>query len=234
MNQKKSSLFKQKLLFVVVITFFFYFISRPEGRVVEEIWGDEVNEPYITIKGKKPADASVEMWGIFWVMGDECESYSYDMFGQKAHRGGKMAVKYTHNFSDDPNYYELRLPYVTSTDNNSCEVKLRDANVNLYNDFSKIAGIYIYPKRENTSKLAVISLSTVIEARECNGRILKTVTNEWGSTRCVYFYGGRSRINPGRSTNLHFDFSKFSASTVIEFNVYAGDSYRSAPFHKDK
>ena len=55
-----------------------------------------------------------------------------------------MAVKYTHNFSDDPNYYELRLPYVTSTDNNSCEVKLRDAKVNLYNDFSKIATIIIY------------------------------------------------------------------------------------------
>ncbi|MGY5615445.1 hypothetical protein ACXHQ6_20285, partial [Vibrio brasiliensis] len=42
----------------------------------------------IRVAGSKPTDATVKVWANYWVYGDDCESYSYDMFGQKAHRGG--------------------------------------------------------------------------------------------------------------------------------------------------
>lgn len=47
---------------------------------------------YIRIAGEKPADVTIKAWANYIASGDDCESYSYDMFGQKAHQGGKSPL----------------------------------------------------------------------------------------------------------------------------------------------
>ncbi|MBF4274490.1 hypothetical protein, partial [Vibrio anguillarum] len=196
------------------------------------IWGDEPDESYITITGKKPTDAHIVAWATFWVTGDECKTYSYDMFGRKAHQGGKIDKKYTYNFSDDPSRYELRLPYKSVVDNNNCNIELRDFQVNVLNNFDGIAGFRAYPQGELPYEKA-ISTSMIIEARDCNAEFHQGKNDMWdGWFNCEYFVGNKSRLKDVRPYEFYYDFSQFSDDTIIKFNVLAGENYRSEPLDK--
>ena len=53
----------------------------------------------IRIAGIKPIDANIKAWANYWVTGDDCQAYSYDMFGRKAYRGGKRTERFTQNYA---------------------------------------------------------------------------------------------------------------------------------------
>ncbi|EJS4016942.1 hypothetical protein NW014_004621 [Vibrio parahaemolyticus] len=196
------------------------------------IWGDSPDEHYITIKGKKPADATFRAWASFWVTGDECERYSYDMFGRRAHRGGKIDQEYTHDFSLSPDVYELRFPYQSTIDDDNCIIELRDITLYFKNDFSGFAPLNVYPFKDDNSEYEKVSLESRIEAKDCNADIGKNNLNKWlGRNRCELYVDGklRSREYMSMPQSMYFDFSKFNDDTVIHYNVYAGENYRSKP-----
>ncbi|MGC7893469.1 hypothetical protein ACEO96_18295 [Vibrio anguillarum] len=226
------------LIMIVVMVIVLSFILYPSFKTFfvnnDKIWGNEPDEPYITITGKKPTDAHVVAWAAFWVTGDECKTYSYDMFGRKAHQGGKIDKKYTYDFSDEPNRYELRLPYKSVVDSNDCNIELRDFQVNVLNNFDGIAGFRAYPQGELPYEKA-ISTSLIIEARDCNAEFHQGKNDMWdGWFNCEYFVGNKSRLKDVRPYEFYYDFSQFSDDTIIKFNILAGENYRSEPLDKEK
>ena len=194
------------------------------------VWGDSPDEPYITIKGKKPTDATFRAWASFWVTGDKCERYSYDMFGRRAHRGGKIDQEYTHDFSLSPDVYELGFPYQSTIDDDNCIIELRDITLYFKNDFSGFALLNIYPFKHGYSEYKKVSLESQIEARHCNARISKEIEGWSGRNRCELYVDGKSRAGiKSMPQSMYFDFSKFNDDTVVHYNVYAGENYRSEP-----
>ena len=199
------------------------------------VWGDSPDEPYITIKGKKPTDATFRAWASFWVTGDECERYSYDMFGRKAHRGGKIDQEYTHNFSSNPEFYELRFPYQSVVDEDNCVIELRDITLYFKNDFSGFAPLNVHSFKDWLPEYERVSLDSKIEAKNCNADIFKNKVGEWlGVNRCEHYIDGtlRSREHWSMPQSMYFDFSKFNDDTVIHYDVYAGEKYRSEPLDR--
>lgn len=83
---------RKKRISIIVLFIALFFLGSDYYQTSQpNILGDEPDESYITISGKKPIDAYLEVWTHFWVTGDECEAYSYDLFGQKSHKGGKIS-----------------------------------------------------------------------------------------------------------------------------------------------
>ncbi len=194
----------------------------------DDVWGNHPDEPYITVKGKKPTDATVSAWVTLGAGGDECESYSYDMFGRRAFKGGKIDQKITQDFSTDPNYYELRFPYKTHRDSNNCVVELRDFSLSFKNDFSGFATLNIYEPMYGIDE-NVPSLDTLFEAKECNAGTGQNALKKWlGWIDCNYYSNGKFRhgMHP---EDIELDFTKFTDETVIHYDVYAGEHYRSEP-----
>ncbi|MBJ7016538.1 hypothetical protein JG655_07320 [Vibrio cholerae] len=197
------------------------------------IWGDEPDESYITISGKKPIDAYLEVWTHFWVTGDECEAYSYDLFGQKAHQGGKISQKITHDFAKDGSNFEFRIPYQTYKNSQNCIVELRDFSIQAHNDFDTVgfAQLRFSPAgREYYNR--EVDLNSLITADNCNSDIFKSIRKEWAGAIGCHFYVDGKKKNKDEEFNaytIYYDFSKFNNDTVIHYDILAGENYRSEP-----
>jgi len=197
-------------------------------------YDDSVSDKsFIRIAGEKPVDATVKAWANYWVTGDECESYSYDMFGRKAHRGGKSKERFTQNYATDSNRYELRVPYQTYTDSQHCIVELRDITVEAYNEFDTVgfAQLRVYQAgAEYYNK--PIALSSKIVARQCDSFIHQWKDKTWSGGLGCYFYFDDKKISKEPEYNaeqVYFDFSQFNNDTVIHYDILAGENYRSEP-----
>jgi len=233
MNNQKSYWIKLGGVVVTGLLVAFFRTSKPNETT---IWGDDENEPYIAFKGKKPVDAKVIGGVSFWLKGPGCERYASQWFGEKLRPGGKLYVKYNYDFSHAPEYYELRLPYIKPDTDNSCSMKLDSISINSFNDFSRIAGITVHPYYEN-HYFKVTELSAIIEARNCNAKVLQLVSKYWsGYITCKYFDNQhyRSGVESDLEDNLYYDISKFTNNSEINFNVYAGELYRSEPLDEAK
>ena len=125
----------------------------------------------IRVVGSKPTDATIKVWANYWVHGDDCEAYSYDMFRQKAHQGGKITTFFTPNEVDSDDRYEFEVPYSSYTNSNNCTVELRDIKVEAYNAFDTVgfAQLRIYQSGTNYDNRA-LELTSKIEARDCRAR----------------------------------------------------------------
>ncbi|MBF4424734.1 hypothetical protein [Vibrio anguillarum] len=230
------------LIMIVVMVIFLSFILYPSFKTFfvnnDEIWGNEPDEPYITITGKKPTDAQVVAWAAYWVTGDECKTYSYDMFGRKAHQGGKIDKKYTYDFSDDPSRYELRLPYKSVVDSNQCTVALRDVSIHVYNNFDEngFAELRIYSPTNSYDK--VIDINSIVQAKECNAKIWQWASKDrWsGAMTCFYFVNDiiKTKEPESNAYTVYYDFSKFNNDTVIHYDILAGENYRSEPLVQEQ
>lgn len=189
----------------------------------------------IRVIGKKPADATVKVWANYRVFGEECESYSYDMFGQKAHRGGKITTFFTPNEVDSDDRYEFHVPYTTYTDGKNCTVELRDIKVEAYNAFDTVgfAQLRIYQAGTEYNKKP-ITINSTIEAKNCRARYYEDL-EEWSSgLACSFYTNGKVKnkkldLVVFNAYTVHYDFSQFNADTVIHYDILAGDEYRSEP-----
>ncbi|MGD8110989.1 hypothetical protein [Vibrio sp. TRT 17S01] len=187
---------------------------------------------YIRIAGEKPANMTIKAWANYIASGDDCESYSYDMFGQKAHQGGKITTFFTQNFAEDDEHYELRVPYTTYTDSQNCIIELRDITVEAYNAFDSVgfAQLRIYQAGERYNNKP-INLSSTIEARDCRARYYEDL-QEWSSGLACSFYTNGKIKNKKSDTivfnayTVYFDFSQFEDETTITYNILAGENYR--------
>ena len=214
---------------MLVFSFFFIFTESNENI----IWGDDEDEPYIAFKGKKPVDVQMKGEVSFWLKGDGCENYASQSFAEKLRRNGKLYVKYEYDFSDDPGHYELRLPYQNVSTNSGCTIKLNTMEVTGFNRFSdSLAHVGVRTQPKYNSKQVILS-PIIIEARHCNAQIYQNTNKSWGSyISCEYF--NNLPTTPSQSRLSYYDFSQFPNKTEIEFNIYAGELYRSEPLDEAK
>ncbi|MEF1286056.1 hypothetical protein QTN94_19635 [Vibrio sp. M250220] len=221
-NTKRSIV----LVCLTVFGYWYYYDSQPN------IWGDEADEPYITISGIKPQDATIDAWAIWGASGPQCgaKTWSADS-GWSSGADVKWHVIY--NFSNDPNRYELRIPFQQYQDSFDCEVTLGDITVQAYNAFDTVgfAQLRIHQSgRKYYNK--PIGLDSKIEARDCNSRFYQWSKDIWkGITGCYYFVN-KKKISETSQTNaetVYFDFSQFNSDTVIHYDILAGEEYRSTP-----
>ncbi|TVO39453.1 hypothetical protein [Vibrio algivorus] len=188
---------------------------------------------FIRIAGQKPADAKVKVWADYWVGGTDCESYSYDMFGRKAHQGGKMTRELTDDFAKTDDVYELRVPYANYIDSKHCTVKLASIIVEAHNAFDTagFAQLRIYQAGNDYDNKA-INLNSKIEAKECDSSIFKSIRKVWAGAIGCYLFINEKKISSEPNYNaetVYFYFSQFNDETVINYDILAGKDYRSEP-----
>ncbi len=160
------------------------------------------DKSFIRISGEKPVDANMKAWANYWVTGDECESYSYGLFGRKAYRGGKSTERFTQNYASDSNRYELRVPYQTYTDSQHCIVELRDITIEAYNEFDTVgfAQLRIYQAGTEYYNKPV-DLNSKIEATDCDGKLYQWSKDIWkGIIGCIYVVNGKKYPNSLKQT----------------------------------
>ncbi|MEZ9020198.1 hypothetical protein AB6E79_25130 [Vibrio lentus] len=214
------------LLFLGGISYWYYQDAQPD------IWGDEADEPYITVSGEKPKNSHVDAWLGWGESGEKCKTRTFS-FGNGWSDGADVDWHITHDFSSDPNKYELRIPYKQYHNDSDCDVSLGDIIIQAYNPFDTVgfAQLRIY-QAGNDYYNKPIPLDSKIEARDCNGHLYKWAKDMWkGIIGCNYLVDG-SKLSEGSETNaetVYFDFSEFNDDTVIHYDISAGDDYRSTP-----
>ena len=187
----------------------------------------------IRIAGMKPIDANIKAWANYWVTGDDCQAYSYDMFGRKAYRGGKRTEHFTQNYANKLNRYDLRIPYQTYIDSQNCIIELRDITVEAYNEFDTVgfAQLRVY-QAGNDYDNKPIDVNSKIEAKDCNSEVYRSLRTVWAGAVGCYFYFDDKVISKKPEYNaerVHFDFSQFNDDTIIHYDILAGENYRSEP-----
>ncbi|TMX38222.1 hypothetical protein DA100_10715 [Vibrio sp. Hep-1b-8] len=186
----------------------------------------------ILVTGLKPTDATVKVWANYWVYGDDCESYSYDMFGQKAHRGGKITTFFTPSNDVSDDRYQFTVPYSTYTNSKNCVVELRDIKVEAYNAFDTVGFAQLRIHQSGTKYYnKPIGLDSTIEAKKCEP-FYSAKYNRWtNGFGCFYYVNGekKSKDQEFNAETVYFDFSQFSSDTVIHYDILAGKEYRSTP-----
>ncbi|MCG9750111.1 hypothetical protein L1D54_06440 [Vibrio brasiliensis] len=187
----------------------------------------------IRVTGSKPIDATVKVWANYWVYGDDCEAYSYDMFGRKARQGGKITTFFTPNEVDSDDRYEFDVPYSSYTNSNNCTVELRDIKVEAYNLFDAIGFAQLRIYQSGTSyKDRQISLNSAIKAKNCDAFLHQWKDKTWsGGLGCHYYVNDekKSKEQEFNAETVYFDFSQFNSDTVITYDILAGEEYRSTP-----
>nr|WP_269453012.1 hypothetical protein [Vibrio cholerae] len=202
------------------------------------IWGDEPDESYITITGKKPKDAKVDAWARWGASGDGCKARTFSFSNVKWSKGANVKWHITQDFSTDSNRYELRVPYQKYHDSLDCDVELGRVIVQAYNAFDTVgfAQLRIYNPTSTDDKS--LPFNSLIEARDCRARYYEDL-DEWSTgLACSFYTNGKIRdkrdLVEFNAYTVYYDFSKFNNDTVIHYDILAGENYRSEPLDKEK
>ncbi|NIY91407.1 hypothetical protein [Vibrio diazotrophicus] len=197
-----------------------------------KVWGDSSDEPYIAIKGKKPADATIDAWVIFGSSGQDCKAKTFSASNGWS-SGADVKWHITHNFSTDPKQYELRIPYQGYRDSLDCDVTLGDITVQAYNRFDSVgfAQLRIYQAGDDYDNKP-IAINSKVTAKDCDAFIHKWKDNTFSGGLGCYLFVNEKKISKEPNYNaetVYFDFSQFNDDTVIHYDIIAGKNYRSEP-----
>ncbi|MBD1567607.1 hypothetical protein [Vibrio sp. S12_S33] len=233
-----DSLTRKKQISIIVLFIVFVFLGYDYYQSTQpNIWGDEPDESYITITGKKPKDAKVDAWARWGASGDACKARTFSFSNVKWSKGANVKWHITHDFSTDPNRYELRIPYQQYHDSLDCDVELGRIIVQAYNAFDTVGFAQLRIYSPNSTDDKSLPFSSLIEAKYCNGDIFKSIRKEWaGAIGCHFYVDGKKKTKDQEfnAYTIYYDFSKFNNDTVIHYDVLAGENYRSEPLDKEK
>ena len=199
------------------------------------IWGDEPDEPYITISGKKPIDADITAYGTFFGGGETCKSFSWSASDGKKRKGGKANILFEHNFSESNDSYELRLPFHNFI-SSGCDMKLHQIEVEAKNDFDQVGFAKLRIYRPTVTNDKTLPFSSLIEAKDCEPYYSEKYNRWTNGFGCYYYIDGKrkSQDQEFNAYTIYYDFSKFNNDTVIHYDILAGENYRSEPLDKEK
>lgn len=139
-------------------------------------------------------------------------------------KGANVKWRITHDFSTDPNRYELRIPYQQYHDSLDCDVKLGRIIVQAYNKFGTVgfAELRIYQAGKKFYNRS-IEPDTSITAKDC-GAYYSEKLNRWtNGFGCYYYIDGKrkSQDQEFNAYSAYYDFSKFNNDTVIHYDVFS-------------
>ncbi|EKF9281269.1 hypothetical protein [Vibrio cholerae] len=234
-----NSLTRKKRISIIVLLIVLIFLGYDYYQSTQpNIWGDEPDESYITITGKKPKDAKIDAWAIWGASGDGCKARTFSFSNVKWSKGANVKWHITQDFSTDSNRYELRVPYQKYHDSLDCDVELGRVIVQAYNAFDTVgfAQLRIYNPTSTDDKS--LPFNSLIEARDCRARYYEDL-DEWSTgLACSFYTNGKIRdkrdLVEFNAYTVYYDFSKFNNDTVIHYDILAGENYRSEPLDKEK
>lgn len=216
-------------LFFFVLIFLgydYYQSSQPN------VWGDEPDEFYIKITGKKPKNSKIDAWAIWGASGDGCKARTFSFSNVKWSKGANVKWHITQDFSTDSNRYELRVPYQKYHDSLDCDVELGRVIVQAYNAFDTVGFAQLRIYKPNSTDDKSLPFKSLVEAKDCNGDTFKSVRKEWaGAIGCHFYVDGKKKTKDEEfnAYTIYYDFSKFNNDTVIHYDILAGENYRSEP-----
>ncbi|WP_341666201.1 hypothetical protein [Vibrio sp.] len=215
------------LFYVVYPAFEWYESTKPP-------FGSSPEDSYISIQGTKPKDAKVKAYGTFYGGGDECKSFFWSASDGKKRSGGKAVLRITHNFASDENHYELRMPYKNFV-SSGCDMKLYDIVVDAENAYDTVgfAELRIYPPIYESDE--VFDIKSKFEARNCRDVYISDLSRWAGGYACDYYVN--EKLEKSKVYNAHsvtIDFTQFTDDTVIQYDIVAGDNYRTEPKEQTK
>ncbi|EOX3405327.1 hypothetical protein ACPFUG_002482 [Vibrio cholerae] len=233
-----NSLTRKKRISIIVLFIVLVFLGYDYYQSTQpNIWGDEPDESYITITGKKPKNSKIDAWAIWGASGDGCKARTFSFSNVKWSKGANVKWHITHDFSTDPNRYELRVPYQKYHDSLDCDVELGRVIVQAYNAFDTVgfAQLRIYNPTSTDDKS--LPFNSLIEARDCRARYYEDL-DEWSTgLACSFYTNGKIRdkrdLVEFNAYTVYYDFSKFNNDTVIHYDILAGENYRSEPLDKE-
>ncbi len=203
----------------------------PEPRT--EPFGSMPSDRYITLTGAKPSDAKVTAYVTFYGGGETCNSISFSTSNGKFSNGAQSTIKVMHNYSPNSNRYEVRIPYREYDE--KCHMKLYDFDIELSNEFdNSFAKVRFVRSNQLDQPEDIYPVTTTFKADDCYANIQKWAVGErWsGQQICNYKNSlGRRNFN---ETSIIIDFDALTDSTVITYDIYAGDKYRSTPLDPTK
>ncbi len=233
-----SNIIRIKLISIIALFIALVFLGYEYFHSYRpNIWGDEPDESYITITGKKPKDAKVDAWARWEASGDACKARTFSFSNVKWSKGANVDLHVTHDFSTDPSRYELRIPYQKYHDALNCDVILGDIVVQAYNGYGSagFAQLRISPAgKEYYNRPIDFKLS--IAAKDCEPYYYEKF-NRWTKGFGCYYYVDEKMKSQDQEFNaydVYYDFSKFNNDTVIHYDILAGENYRSEPLDKEK
>ncbi|HGS4445405.1 TPA: hypothetical protein ACMDNL_003439, partial [Vibrio cholerae] len=188
------------------------------------VWGDEPDESYITITGKKPKDAKIDAWAIWGASGDGCKARTFSFSNVKWSKGANVKWHITQDFSTDSNRYELRVPYQKYHDSLDCDVELGRVIVQAYNAFDTVGFAQLRIYKPNSTDDKSLPFKSLVEAKDCNGDTFKSVRKEWaGAIGCHFYVDGKKKTKDEEfnAYTIYYDFSKFNNDTVIHYDILA-------------
>ncbi|MDD9155380.1 hypothetical protein PVK64_04125 [Aliivibrio sp. S4TY2] len=189
-------------------------------------FGSNEGDEYITIKGSKPKDLNVTAWATFYGGGENCNSWTFSADTGKVTKAAKDVIKIEHDFSENENSYELRIPYKGY--NTNCGMTLYSVSFKANNKFDEVFASF------RTARGAEVSYRTLpstvhLESRNCNAKISKSRKREhWTGYIMCDFYIDNKKLQ-GDQNSINMDFDLFNDSTVIRYDIIAGKDYRSEP-----
>ncbi|EJK2994218.1 hypothetical protein Q4K74_003563 [Vibrio cholerae] len=234
-----NSLTRKKRISIIVLFIVLVFLGYDYYQSTQpNIWGDEPDESYITITGKKPKNSKIDAWAIWGASGDGCKARTFSFSNVKWSKGANVKWHITQDFSTDSNRYELRVPYQKYHDSLDCDVELGRVIVQAYNAFDTVgfAQLRIYNPTSTDDKS--LPFNSLIEARDCRARYYEDL-DEWSTgLACSFYTNGKIRdkrdLVEFNAYTVYYDFSKFNNDTVIHYDILAGENYRSEPLDKEK
>lgn len=228
----------QKWLVIAFITAAILYFTYPNWLVRQQptqaqAWGSQENQPYMTIVGQKPTDTKVSAQVYYFGRGESCSGWSWSASSGEVIDGNlHQTFQIEHNFSTDPNRYELRVPYQTQEPEKDCLTHLSRMEVTAKNNFDTVgfATLRIHKAGDNYYNKP-ISLNSKIEAKNCEpyySEEYKRWTNGFG---CYYYIDKKkkSKDQEFNAETVYFDFSQFNDNTVINYDIIAGKDYRTEP-----
>ncbi|MBF4290483.1 hypothetical protein, partial [Vibrio anguillarum] len=168
------------------------------------------DESYIKITGKKPKDAKVDAWARWGASGDECKARTFSFSNVKWSKGANVKWHITHDFSTDPNRYELRIPYQKYHDSLDCDVELGRIIVQAYNKFGTagFAELRIYQAGKEYYNRP-IDFKFSIAAKDCEPYYSEKF-NRWTKGFGCYYYVDEKMKSQDQEFNaydVYYDFS---------------------------
>ncbi len=232
-----SNIIRIKLISIIALFIALVFLGYEYFHSYRpNIWGDEPDESYITITGKKPKNSKIDAWAIWGASGDGCKARTFSFSNVKWSKGANVKWHITQDFSTDSNRYELRVPYQKYHDSLDCDVELGRVIVQAYNAFDTVgfAQLRIYNPTSTDDKS--LPFNSLIEARDCRARYYEDL-DEWSTgLACSFYTNGKIRdkrdLVEFNAYTVYYDFSKFNNDTVIHYDILAGEDYRAEPLDK--
>ncbi|MER2494847.1 hypothetical protein ABS858_01960 [Vibrio neptunius] len=200
------------------------------GECVRAPFGSSSDDHYIVIKGFKPEDALVKAYVTFYGGGDSCEAFFVSGADGIKRDGSKAVFLSNYNFSGTKDRYELRVPY-TNVTSSSCKMKLHRIIVDAENDFDSVGFAELRITQPIYDNDMVVATSSIIDAKSCNSEIWQWANKKnWsGATECLFFVDGevKTKEPEPNAYSIHMKFQDFSDGTIINYNILAGENYRS-------